>query len=115
MQTRKCVNLAILVLSLAATAVAGEGRKILVQHVATVAGHSIASGSYSVTWKAHDPGATVSFLQEGKVVVTAEGKLVDRPKKSNSNEVVYGKSADGSREIQEIRFRGQSQAIVFTE
>ena len=72
-------------------------------------------GSYSITWETHSPAATVSFLQKGKVVATAEGKVVDRGTKYPSNEVVFAATADGGRQVQEIRFRGSSEVIVFVE
>lgn len=112
---RKCIILVLVASSMAATAVAKEGKSIVVQHDATVAGHHITSGTYSVIWLDHNPGATVSFEQKGKIVATAEGKVVDRSRKSPSNEIFYGMAADGSRKIQEIHFRGSAQAIVFSE
>jgi len=80
-----------------------------------VAGSHLTSGDYSVTWETHSPTATVSFLQRGKVVAAVEGKVVDRGTKYPANQVVYAIAATGAREVQEIRFRGSSEVIVFSE
>jgi hypothetical protein len=113
MKMQKCFILTIVALAIAAGAFAKEGKTINLQHDATLAGTHLASDDYTVTWQAHSPGATVSFARKGKVVATAEGKLVGRPKKSPENEVVYGTAPDGSMQILELRFRGSTQAIVF--
>jgi hypothetical protein len=69
-------------------------------------------GSYKVTWSgASDP--TVTFKQGKKVVATAPGKLVTRDAKYNSGGVVYTTNPDGSHAIQEIRFAGSDQVLVF--
>ena len=82
---------------------------------AIVAGSHLASGTYGVQWQAHSPEATVSFLKEDKVVATATGRVEDRGKKYASNEVVYSVDAGGAHVVQELRFKGSSQVIVFNE
>ena len=57
----------------------------------------------------------MTFMHGGKVVATAEGKVVERGSKYDSNQVVYDQTADGARVISEIRFGGSSQVIVFNE
>jgi len=106
-----------LVLSVAAGSAAKskDVRDITVHYDALVAGSHLASGEYGVTWQTHSPTATVSFLQKGKVVTTAEGKIVDRGTKYSANQVVYGIAATGVHQIQEIRFRGSTEVIVFSE
>ena len=94
---------------------ANGSRNVTLAHNAMVAGAQLGSGEYRVQWKTHSPEATVSFLHKGKVVATAEGKVVDRGTKYSSNEVVYTVAADGAHEVQEIRFVGSSEVIVFNE
>ncbi len=113
MKMRKFVILTIITLAMAAAASAKDGKSIRLEHDAALAGNHLASGDYTVIWQAHGPSITVSFEKGSRVVATAEGKLVDRPKKNPANEVVYGAAVNGSPEIQELRFRGSTQAIVF--
>jgi len=98
-----------------ATANAKDSRNVVLAHDATVAGSHLASGEYKIQWETHSPAATVSFLRKGKVVATAEGKVVDRGTRYPANSVVYAIAADGVRTIQEIRLRGSSEVIVFNE
>ena len=90
-------------------------RSLLLRFDATVAGAHLASGNYNVQWQTHSPGATVSFLQDGKVVATAEGNVVDRGTKYQSNEVMFDETADGARVIRELRFKGSSEVIEFNQ
>jgi len=119
MKLRRRLRVMIVPLVLFVAASSGAKSKdvkdILVHYEALVAGSHLASGQYGVTWQTHSPTVTVSFLQKGKVVATAEGKVVDRGTKYPANQVVYGLATNGSHEIQEIRFRGSTEVIVFSE
>jgi len=72
-------------------------------------------GSYKVTWQAGASDSAVTFKQGKKVITTAQGKLVKRDVAYDRNGVVYTQSPDGSRIIQEIRFAGSDQVLVFEE
>ncbi len=117
MRLRKTLSATIVAMAffvaVSAAAKPKDSKDVLLHYDATVAGSHLASGDYNVTWEAHSPAAMVSFLQKGKVVVTAEGTVVDRGTKYQSNQVVYTADSSGAREIQEIRFRGSSEVIVF--
>jgi len=73
------------------------------------------TGSYKVTWQAGASDSTVIFKQGKKVVGTAQGKLVKRDTAYDRNGVVYTQNSDGSRSIQEIRFAGSDQVLVFEQ
>jgi len=107
-------GIAFLVLA-GAAANAKDYRNVVLGHDATIAGSHLASGEYDIQWEARSPAATVSFLRKGKVVATAEGKVVDRGTRYRANEIVYNEAPNGARMIQEIRFRGSSEVIVFNE
>lgn len=94
---------------------AKDSRDVVLFHDASLAGTHLASGRYHVNWETHSPEATVTFQQGKKVLATADGKVADRGKKYGSNEVVYTENPNGSRVIQEIRFAGSSEVIVFNE
>ena len=119
MRLRKTLSVTIFAMAFfvaaAAAAKAKDSRNVVLHYDATVAGSHLASGNYNVQWQTHSPEATVTFMRGSKVVATAEGKVVDRGKKYLSNEVVYNLTPDGGRVIQEIRFRGSSEVIVFHE
>lgn len=119
MRFRKSSSLTVVAIAVAVTVAAAAKTKsakdITLHYDADVAGLHLTSGDYSVTWQTHSPQATVTFMQGKKVVATAEGKVVDRDSAYGSNEVVYGEGPGGKRQVQEIRFRGSSQVIVFNE
>jgi hypothetical protein len=101
--------------AVSAVAKAKNSGGLLLYYDASVAGSHLPSGKYNLSWESHGPGVTVTFQQGKKVVATVEAKVVDRGAKSANNTVAYIEKADGSRGIQEIRFAGSSQAIVFNE
>ena len=119
MNLRKTLSITIVamtfVVAVSAAARTKDSRSVLIPHDATVAGSQLASGTYNVHWQTHSPEATVTFLRGSKVVATAEGKVVDRGTKYSANEVEYSLAADGSRIIQELRFQGSSEVIVFNQ
>jgi hypothetical protein len=92
-----------------------DSKDVLLPYDVTVAGSHLASGRYAIQWQSQSPEATVTFLHGSKVVATAEGKVVDRGTKYGANQVVYSDAGNGARAIQEIRFRGSSEVLVFNE
>jgi hypothetical protein len=115
MKLRNTLSVVILAMACVVAAQAKDSREVVLHSDVTVAGSHLASGSYNVTWQTHSPEATVTFLRGKKVVATAEGKLVDRGTAASFNEVVYHDKADGTTLIQEIRFKGSSEVLVFKE
>ena len=117
MSLRKTFSVTIVAMALFAAASAAakpkDSKNLLLRYDATVAGSHLASGDYNVTYQTHSPQATVTFYQKGKVVATADGKVVDHGRKFQANEVVYGLDGNGARQIQQIRFKGSSEVIEF--
>ena len=119
MNLRKSLSVVIVAMAFCVVAAAAGtpqgSRNVVFSHDATIAGAHLASGDCKITWETHSPAATVTFIQRKKVVATAEGKVVDRGTTYSSNSVIYSLSAAGTRVIQEIRFKGSSEVIVFGE
>ncbi len=92
-----------------------DSKDVLLHYDVTIAGSHLASGNYNIKWQTHSPEATVTFLHGSKIVATAEGKVVNRGTKYGADQVVYNDAADGTHAIQEIRFRGSSEVLVFNE
>jgi hypothetical protein len=103
-----------LALVLAASVVAmAKNSHTLTIEAASLNGAQINSGQYQVQYETHSPAATVQVMKEHKVIATADGQVVDRGVKYQKNTVVYSIRPDGSHAIDEIRFAGSSQVIVF--
>lgn len=71
-------------------------------------------GEFVIRWESYVPDAKVKFLQNDDLVVTADGRWVDRGVKNERNAFVYQKRGDGSRNLLEIRFAGMSRVLVFS-
>jgi hypothetical protein len=117
MRLRRILQCAAVALAISAAVGAQAKEKdlknMVIHYNVTVPGAHLSSGSYSVQWLTHSPEATVKFVQDGKVVGTAEGKLVDRGYKYQSDEVMYDELPGGLRVIREIRFKGSSEVLEF--
>ncbi|MBZ5544925.1 MAG: hypothetical protein LAO07_14795 [Acidobacteriia bacterium] len=73
-------------------------------------------GHYQIAWEAHSPQVTVTVAKNGKdIVATAQGKMVERSTKYQTNMVVYDTKPDGTQVISELRIGGTNKAIVFDE
>jgi hypothetical protein len=98
--------------ALSAASKSKDSRNVLLHYDATIEGSHLTSGEYDVQWQTHSPAATVSFSRKNQVVATVEGKIVDRGTKYSATQVVYSQSPSGYT-VQEIRFKGSSEAIDF--
>jgi biopolymer transport protein ExbD len=94
------------------SAFAASTRNLNVTMPVTVNGTAIPEGQYKLTI-ADDGQVTIA---KGKnVLVTAQGKLVDRPAKADSDSIVVHQQPDGTQRLTEVNFGGQKSALVFTE
>jgi uncharacterized protein YlzI (FlbEa/FlbD family) len=98
-----------------ASALAKSSRTVSLPYAGTLGGTKVEPGRYQLDYVQHSPEATVTLTTSKKVIVTTQGKIVERPAKYNQNAVVYETRGDGSQYISEIRLGGTNQAIVFTE
>ena len=71
------------------------------------------AGTYKVEWQGDGPSLQVSFMEHGKTVATAEGKMVERDRPSPYDDVVSG-TAGKEQMLKEINFRGQKETLVIT-
>jgi len=105
----------ILVLACVIPGFAKSSGSVALLHEVVVSGTTLSPGRYAVRWEAQSSAASVEFVRGKKVVASAPCKLEDRGKKYDSSTVVYGSSPDGANTINEIRFAGSSQVLVFSE
>jgi hypothetical protein len=75
---------------------------------------NLPEGQYELTWKKdRDSDVYRVQVQIGtRVVATAEGRLVDRGQRNEGNAVITRSNGNGTREIQEIQFRGKTTVLV---
>ena len=106
---------AALLLASGIPALARNARTVALPHNALVSGTNLPAGRYSIRWEAQSPTATVQFLRGNKIVLSTAGKIEQRHKSYNRNEVVYDTASDGTMTISEIRFAGSKEALVFNQ
>jgi len=80
---------------------------------ALVAGKQLSPGTFEVTWKGLGPWAPIEILQNGKVVVNAQARVILLNKQSPANAAKTRTNSDGSVSLESLRFAGQSFALYF--
>jgi len=105
----------VIVLVAGSSLYAKDAQKMTLWSPAMLGSTKFDPGSYKVTWQGDGSNSTVTFTQGKKVITTAQGKLVKRDAAYDRGAVVYTQNADGSHSIQEIRFAGSDQVLVFDE
>lgn len=103
----------VLVLGIAISAVAGSAKNVTLRSDASLNGTKLAAGEYKVIVDGDGPDVKVSFTQKGKVIATANGKMIDNGNAPEFSAVVVNKSQNGS--IQELRIAGMKSKVVFNQ
>ena len=76
-------------------------------------GDFIPEGQYELMWKkTRDDVYRVEVLKGRRVVAEASGRLVERGEAMEGSSVITKPNGNGTREIQEIRFRGESKVLL---
>ncbi len=70
------------------------------------------AGTYKVVWSGEASSLTVNFLERGKTVATAPGKMVEKEKPSSYFQIATIKDGEMKR-LKEIDFAGKKEALVF--
>jgi hypothetical protein len=94
------------------SAFAASTKNLNVTVPVTVNGTAIPEGQYKLTIA--DEGQ-VTISKGKKVLVTAQGKLVERDSKANTDSIVVREQPDGTKKLTEVNFGGQKSVLVFTE
>jgi len=72
-------------------------------------------GHYKVEWQGTGPAVEVSFLRNGKTVVTAPGTLKTNDDQVTQDSILTQATGTGSSTLKEIDFRHLKQALVFEQ
>jgi hypothetical protein len=78
-----------------------------------VGGTQLKPGDYKLEWQGTGAGTQVSFVQHGKTVATAPATLKTNDDSVTQDAVVMG--TNSPRELKEIDFRHQKEALVFDQ
>jgi hypothetical protein len=94
------------------SAFAGTAKEMNITSAVTLNGTAIPEGRYKITIA--DDGK-VTIASGKKILVTAQGKLMDRGKKADSDSFIVHQQPDGTQKLAEIDFGGQKSYVVFAE
>ena len=78
-----------------------------------LAGTTLAAGTYQASWQGMGPTAQVDILQDSKVIVRAEARVLQLNSGPTANEPGMRTNADGSVSLRLLRFAGQTLALYF--
>ena len=112
---RISATLLILLLGASATASDRNSRTVKLFYPTTLGGTHVEAGQYSVKMESHSPEVTLTFLKEGHVVATTQGRWGEHSPIPTRNAVVYDANKDGSEAITEIRFQGMKEVVLLDE
>ena len=101
----------VLVLGLAISALAAGAKNVTIGSDATLNGAKLLKGEYKVIVDGNGPEVKVSFLQNGKVIAAAPGKMVDAGAAPEFSAVVMDKTA----KVQELRISGLKTKVIFNQ
>lgn len=97
---------------LAGSAFGGASKNVNITTAVTLNGTVIPEGQYKIT--VADDGQ-VTIAKGKKVLVSAQGKLVDLDRKADRDSIVVRQQPDGTQRLTEINLGGQKSSIVFAE
>ena len=108
----KLVSLAIaLVLTTSAFAASAHKGTLQVFDPVQVNGKQIPAGEYQLKWEGSGSDVQLNIMKGSKVLATAPAKLVDLEQKASGDSAVVSKGADGTRQLNQIRFGGKKYAL----
>lgn len=91
-----------------------SGEIILAQDSKIANGPELKAGNYKVELIKESPAPEIAFYQNGKLVVQATAKLVNRPRKSDETKIVSNTGKNNTQIITELELDGWTQNVVFS-
>ncbi len=101
-----------LLVSISAFARPKNERTVAFSNTVEIGTTQLRPGTYKVEWQGTDSALHVNFLRDGKIVATAQGKMVEKTKSFPSDEIVTAR-VQNNQKLEEIDFGGKKDALVF--
>ena len=95
----------------AAIAAPRQSIRLEVTEPVSLAGKTLATGSYKLSWEGDTDAVKVTVARGKTVVAETQGKLVDAGFKSTDDAVVWGKAA-GSPVLSKVLLKGSSKVLI---
>jgi hypothetical protein len=98
-----------------ALAARGTARSVEISDVVQIGSTQLKPGNYKVEWQGAGPAVQVSFLQNGKTMVTVPGTLKTNADQVTQDAIVTEATSAGTSTLKEIDFGHQKLALVFDQ
>ena len=98
-----------------ARAARGNARSVEISDVVQIGSTQLKPGNYKVEWEGTGAVVQVSFLQNGKTVVTVPGTLKANDDQVTQDAVVIQRTNASTPTLEEIDFGHQKVALVFDQ
>lgn len=90
-----------------------QKKKVAIEDPVEVAGKTLKPGQYQVKWAGKGPTVHVSFLKDGKTLLTAPAQVAQLEQKAPYDAVVEKTKKNGKKSISEIEWNNQREALRF--
>ena len=70
-------------------------------------------GNYKVEWNGAGPAVSINFLQNGKTLLSTTGRLVEKDKPAEADEVTTRKTATNQQRLEELDFAKRTEVLLF--
>ena len=70
-------------------------------------------GNYKVEWNGTGPAVSINFLQNGKKLLSTTGRLVEKDKPAEADEVTTRKTATNQQRLEELDFAKRTEVLLF--
>jgi hypothetical protein len=90
-------------------------RSVEIFDVVQIGTTELKPGNYKVEWQGSGPAVEVSFLRNGKTVVTVPGTLKTNDDQVTQDSIRIEGTGTGTSTLKEIDFRHLKQALVFDQ
>jgi hypothetical protein len=78
-----------------------------------LAGNDLPAGIYQLTWKGLGPAAQIDLMQKGKLIVSAQARIITLDGKSPTNGTIARNNPDDSVAVESLRFAGENFVLTF--
>ncbi|HEX6501760.1 MAG TPA: hypothetical protein VF011_00840 [Terriglobales bacterium] len=70
-------------------------------------------GHYKVEWQGTGQAVPITFLQNGKTVLSTTGQVIEKDKPAAADQVLTRKMSNDQERLEELDFGHRKQALVF--
>jgi hypothetical protein len=70
-------------------------------------------GNYKVEWKGTGPAVSIDFLENGRTLLSTTGRVVEKDKPAEADEVMTRKTTTNQQRLEELDFGNRKEILLF--